>query len=396
MHYLWITRIDPKPERDGQRIYSGRLIEAIAEAGAHVDVLCFASEQPSRPSGVREGRVQWWPTAPAARPAWAGVFSSLPNIAYRSDTPAMRQGLQRLIRAKPWDAIVLDGLYAGWALPAIEQAVAAHAKPPRLIYVSHNHEESTRAGIADNFQGNALKRAALKRDADKVRVLERRMVARSGLVTAITPEDAERYAAGHPGKPVVVMPPGYSGPRVPARTITEATPRRAVLVGSFNWIAKQMNLEEFVQVADPLFAAAGTELKVVGDGSPAFLDGMRRHVRATTLTGAVAEVQSHLADARIAVVPERSGGGFKLKVLDYVFNRLPVAALNGSMSGTPLRPPETLLSFATVEELAQGVLSVIYDLPTLNQLQERAYAACADRFNWQQRGETFISRTAGL
>ena len=47
-HCLWVTWTDPQPEHDGQRIYSGRLIEALASAGARVDVLCFASKGSQR------------------------------------------------------------------------------------------------------------------------------------------------------------------------------------------------------------------------------------------------------------------------------------------------------------------------------------------------------------
>ena len=42
------------------------------------------------------------------------------------------------------------------------------------------------------------------------------------------------------------------------------------------------------------------------------------------------------------------------------------------------------------------VLATIDDLPMLNRLQERAYAACVDQFDWRRRGESFINQTAAL
>ena len=123
------------------------------------------------------------------------------------------------------------------------------------------------------------------------------------------------------------------------------------------------------------------------------MDKLRRQVRATKLVGSVPEVEPHLREARIAVVPERSGGGFKLKVLDYVFHRLPVAAITGSVAGTPLQPPESILTFANLERLASGVIRALDDLPLLNKLQEQAYVACADQFDWRRRGEAFLAET---
>jgi glycosyltransferase involved in cell wall biosynthesis len=394
MRYLWLTWTDPKPEWDGQRIYSGRLIDAVAAAGADIDVLCFVSEGSPRRFGATEGRVHWWPVVRDSRPSWASVFSHLPNVAYRCDTAETRAVFRQLVTEQSWDAIVLDGLYAGWALPLLKQLTRIWGYTPRVIYVSHNHEESTRAAVASNYHGNPLARYALGQDASKARALEHRLVQSSDLVTAITPDDAERFAVQWPTKPVAVLSPGYAGHRVTRRILTENLPRRVVLVGSFKWVAKRINLEEFLNVADPLFASVGAELQVVGDGSPAHLATLRKRLHATQLVGRVSEIEPYLADARMAVVPERVGGGFKLKVLDYVFNRLPVAALNGSTAGTPLRAPETCLSYETVEDLTSGILSVIDDLPYLNRIQEQAYAACVDRFDWRNRGEQFVMQTA--
>jgi hypothetical protein len=40
------------------------------------------------------------------------------------------------------------------------------------------------------------------------------------------------------------------------------------------------------------------------------------------------------------------------------------------------------------------VIRALDDLPLLNRLQDRAYAACVDRFDWRRRGETFVAETA--
>ncbi|MEX2451057.1 MAG: glycosyltransferase [Rhodospirillales bacterium] len=394
MKYLWITWIDPEPEHDGQRIYSGRLIDAVAAAGAEIDVLCFESAKSQRRNGMLEGPVRWWPIARANRPGWASALSALPNMAYRCDTPAMRRMMRMLAAQGPWDTVVLDGLSTAWALPILTRFSAMTHNRPQIVYISHNHEESTRATIAENYSGNRLAKAFLKYDAAKTRRLEHRAIEHADLVTAITPEDAQLFKSRHPGKRIEVLSPGYAGQRVSERIITSTLPRRAVLVGSFEWIAKLMNLEEFLAVADPLFAAAGAEIQVIGAGHPDALTRMSQQLRATTFLGSVPAVEPYLADARIAVVPERTGGGFKLKILDYVFNRLPVFAISGSVAGTPLRVPENMLTFGSMEDLGRGVIEMIDDVPLLNRLQNTAYAACSNLFEWRQRGENFVAWTA--
>jgi len=305
----------------------------------------------------------------------------------------MRHTLVDLISRDGWDGIVFDGISAGWALPAVLARYAGRQDRPRLIYISHNHEESLRAQIAET-QPLFLKRQAVRLDAWKVSRLERALVGAVDFVTAITAEDLSLYRQRRTDKRMGVLTPGYCGRRVHARRISVDVPRRAVIVGSFDWIAKRMNLAEFVDVADPLFAEAQAELQAVGSAEEKFLNQLRNKVVATSFTGTVPDIEPYLDDARIAIVPERSGGGFKLKVLEYVFNRVPVFALSGSIAGVPLRHGESVMLFPDHAALARGVLEAIDNLDRLNRLQERAYAACRDHFDWACRGRQIVSAIA--
>jgi glycosyltransferase involved in cell wall biosynthesis len=241
-----------------------------------------------------------------------------------------------------------------------------------------------RAAVARNAQRRD--RPLLVLDAAKVAPLERRLVAAADLVTVNTAEDGKTYRADFPDQRYLVLMPGYLDRVVVERTMDASLPRRAVIVGALDWIAKQINLEEFVAVADPMFAAAGAELVVVGRGPEDWLDGMRARTTATRFTGMVDSVTEHLDNARIGIVSERSGGGFKHKVLYYVFNRIPVAALDGSIAGMPLECDESLICAPTVEELAARVLAALDDVEQLQRLQLNAFAACAGRFEWSARG----------
>lgn len=390
---LWLTWVDPRLEHDGQRIYSSKLIHALARQGVDLHVLCF-SEDTEFSARRSTGDVSWHLVQREQRPAWKSVLSRWPHVAYRSATLAMRQRLGALIGAGMWDCIVIDGFSLGWSLPTIRQLYRSESARPRIVHISHNHEESLRWTMARNCPGNPVFKSLLLLDWWKVRQLERRLVAESDIVTAITEEDAFRYRSKNRSKSVVALPPGYDGRRIASRHITEGTPRQAILLGSFEWMAKRMNLIEFLTVADPLVGRSGASLSVVGRCHPDFLTELRRRFPYTNLVGEVESVEPYLNGSRIAVVPERTGGGFKLKVLDYVFHRLPVAALEGSVAGTPLRAGESILTFHDHRALATGMLAAIDDLERLNRLQERAYAQCFDAFDWWSRGALLYSKMA--
>jgi len=397
MRCLWLTLADPEPRHNGEYIYSGGLIDAMTQGGAEMHVLGLTRpDSPPRPQGrPGEDGIRWWLAEHHPRSSVQSLFSTMPHIADRSWTPGLRNSLDDRLRAERWDTIVFDGISVGWALSAVLRQFPRQASRPKLVYVSHNHEASLRREVAINHE-HFLRRQVLQYDAMMAAWLEQRLVDAADLVTAITPEDRSRYLASRPDKHVEVLTPGYAGSHENGRRITMATPRRAVIVGSFDWIAKRMNLEQFVAVADPLFAAYGAELQVIGSAEEAFLSRMRRSTVATQFTGPVAGVNDFMREARIALVAERHGGGFKLKVLDYIFNRMPILALSGSVAGVPLRHDDSILLYRDYETLARGVLQVIDDCDRLNRLQDRAYAACHDQFNWSSRGERLLSAMAAL
>jgi len=394
MRCLWLTLANPEPRHNGQYVYSGGLIDAVTATGAQIEVLGLARLGDTSHHGRWDGSVRWWLAEPHSRPSWTSLMSSLPHIADRGWTPELRKMLKERLEADRWDVIVFDGISAAWALDPVLRHYC-NGRRPKIVYVSHNHEASVRRGIARS-QTHILKRQALAYDAAKAGILERRLVWAADLITAITPEDRDLYLKDRPDVRIEVITPGYDGFRLAERRITEALPRRAIIVGSFDWIAKRMNLEEFVAVADPLFAAHGAELQVVGSADETFLERLRPQVKATTFTGTVPDVDGFMREARIALVPERHGGGFKLKVLDYVFNRMPILALNGSVAGVPLQNEESILLYPNHEALARGVLRVIDDFDRLNSLQDRAFDACNSYFDWTSRGHQLVKAVGSL
>src|SRR5215469_963776 len=273
MRCLWLTLADPTPAYNGQYLYSGGLIDAVAEAGAEVVVVGLARDGSPRRDGARNGGILWRLAANKPLSHRASLTSPLPNIAKRCTTPTMRRMLDDVLDEGDFDTVVFDGISAGWALQRVVNRWPHRRGRPKLVYVSHNHESSLRRTLADNHPG-IVKRQGLKLDAWKVGWLEHALVDEADLITAITSEDRARYCADWPCKQIEVLTPGYRGRALAERQITSDLPRRAVIVGSFDWIAKRLNIAEFIHVADPIFAAHGIELDVVGSGDRAFFDEM--------------------------------------------------------------------------------------------------------------------------
>ena len=396
MRCLWVTRQIPIPADSGELIYSKGLVESLARAGADVTVLCHARGERRRSGdrGPAEGdpriRVEWVPVASPLRGRPGSLLSHLPSDAYRLAVPLLRRALQEhLDQEKEWDLLVVDHAAMAWALDLF---TAYRARRPNalLAYVSHNCEGRLRKAVAEGYGGRFAMKCLLRFDAWKYGRMEARLCREADFITAITPADGDYYRSSLPSKEVVDLLPGYCGDRAAAGTIDASVPRRVVMVGSFEWVAKKHNLRGFLAEAGPLFDGAGIEVQIVGKTDTAFVDEIVRRFPFCRFAANVRSVTPYLLSARFGLIVEELGGGFKLKALEYVFNKLPVAALDGAVEGMPLEAGREILKAPDLPGLVEKVAEKIDDFAWLNQARDHALEKCARLFDWNDRGERLL------
>lgn len=376
LNCLWLARAMPYPLTAGDRIYSAKLAESLADAGANIVFAGLAAESPYDPlSGLH------WHVVPGGpRSQWSALFSPLPLVAARHATPAYRRHATELLRSRKWDAVIIDHYGSGWLTNAIPDQTVR-------VFIAHNHEAGvTRSQWLDT--GRSIpNRTYLWQNWLKTARLEQRVVRNSDLVTAITGYDAEQFANA---SRTIVLTPGYDGARVEHRVITSDTPRSVVMFGSYQWSAKRASLTLFLDQADAVMAQAGITIDVVGDMDPQLRRTLASKYRAARFHGFVDDASGILAAARLAVLAEPVGGGFKLKLLEYIFNRVPVAALTACASGLPQAVRSPMLLEDDIPALIKRVVAEIDQVDYLNASQTAAYAAADGRFDWSDRGQALL------
>jgi glycosyltransferase involved in cell wall biosynthesis len=381
MKCLWLTLADPEPASNGQLVYSKGLIEAASRAGLAITVIGLARPG-NRRSGADPRGIDWQLAEEEPRAAWHRFLSPYPLTTQRRSS-GMQQVLAKALAERSWDAIVFDSICPAWALPIVSRATDGTCeRAPPLVYIAHNHEMTVARHLARSARG--LRRVQRELDRLKTIVLERRLLAAADVITSNTPQDRAKFVADS-GRDVMLLPPGYDGPRVLSRHIDTAVPRRAILVGSLDWEPKRLAVESFLEAAAVPLAGAGVLLQLVGEVEPDYLRRMRRRFPSVDFVGRVADVGPYLRQARLALVPDQLGG-FKLKGLDYVFHRLPILTMRAALPGMPLEDRRSVALFDSHQDMARGMLALIDDFATLNAWQDRAYAACSDMFDWDRIG----------
>lgn len=390
MTVLWVSRFIPVPMNAGDRVYSGRLATAVAEAGTDLTVLGIEDQE--LPKARTSGGPNWRSVRCSERGTLSALLRPLPLVVERASPPPVAAAFHDAVRALKPSVVVIDNYASGWVLRELRRSTIA----PALVYIAHNFEEKLAADIARGFSGSPAKRLALLLNAWKIRKLERELVRRADLVVALTEVDRAQLLARHPEKASLVLPPGFTGYRAESRVIDASVPRRIVMVGSVRWVAKQINVGEFLAVADQKFHDAGITLDIIGDVAEEFRATWTPRLKATRFLGFVDDLAQELAAARLGLVIEAVGGGFKLKILDYLFARIPVAALAGSFEGIPEAATRNIALQPRADALADEAIRLIDDLDALNRMQNACFDAVKDRFDWNVCGRALAASLSGL
>jgi glycosyltransferase involved in cell wall biosynthesis len=389
MRCLWIAREMPFPADSGDRIYSGQMARAFAQANGGLTFVGLAHGQTG--PAPEDALVQWTPVAGERHGLVRSLLSTMPLVSAVHATAPFKARLDALF-AQQWDVIVFDHYASGWALQRfLATPQGRSANRPAIAYVAHNHEERVLRAIAAGSDASLVRRLGFWQNYFKVRAMERFMVNHVDLVTAITQEDADTFAAQRPGLKTIVLTPGYDGAVAGERQITDAMPRHVIMVGSFQWAAKQENLRQFLRIADPVFARHNIVFDVVGSVPDALRAELTPTLKATRLHGFVQDPGPLFDGARIALVPEAIGGGFKLKFLDYLFRRMPVATLTDAVAGLPAELRDEMIQSDTLGALTEAVVRQIDQVEHLDGLQRRAYEAARNLFQWRDRGTALVA-----
>lgn len=376
--WLWVTAELPAQLSTGRLVYSGRLAEAVADEGVAVTMVGLGSEPQAHPG------ITWRSVGTELRGGRRSLLSPLPNLAYACAVPEARAAIGELLDS-PWDAVVIDHLQAAWAMPLVEERHRGIT-----AFVTHNHEATVRRAVASAARLWNGRRLVLSYDAAKAARLERSTARSADVVTAITANDRRLFETDAPRSRHIVLAPGWSGDAPATLRPMSSRPRRAAILGSFDWHVKQENLRRFLPVADPILRAAGVELVIGGRIPNELSEELVPGLAATRFVGWVDSTTEFLADCRIGIVAEPLGGGFKMKSLDYVFNGVAVASLAGSIAGIPLAAGESLIEAERAGSLAHAIVDIIDDTHELERITTNALRACEAEFTWKHQARRLI------
>lgn len=261
-----------------------------------------------------------------------------------------------------------------------------------VVMDAHNVESDVFRSLAED-DDRLLHRLRWRWEAAKTERLEKKAVAVADAVCAASDGDAatlESWGA----RRVVVVPNGVDTHSLDHRLPGPA--RKLLYVGHFGYRPNLRAAEELATRIFPSVRARVPETTVQLVGREA-ASALRR------LTGPFVDVASDVDDvvpflraAGVFVVPLRSGGGTRLKVLEAMAAGLPVVSTRFGVAGLSVRDGEHVLLAETPEELAEAASRLLADRALAEALSLSARQLVEQRYDWRQVARPLVDLHASL
>ncbi|MDZ4309650.1 MAG: hypothetical protein U1A24_03710 [Cypionkella sp.] len=378
---LVLAMITPFPPANaGDAVYSRGVIQSLAPY-LNLTVLCADG------GGAPQNKhfIDWRVKGSQRRGQASSVVSRWPLQAWKGATPDFHAELDRLLQ-RDWSAIILDNLGTVHALPKLLSYRRIHPDT-KLVYVSYEYEYETRRSKYGAYSMGMAKRVAAALDLRKVGRSEARLLRETDIVTVINRNDLLPFRRIAPDQRYFTLTPGYDGPVSVARTIDAEVPRRVLLLGGRKSQQKRQILLDWMRAGYGPLSEAGIEIVIAGDMDDDLRAELQRNWPLARVLGFVDDLDALIRSARIGLIADTMGGGFKLRLLSHVFQRLPIVGLDYAVDGLPTAEGRGYLGAENLTALVRLVVDVIDDTARLDALQKAAFDDCSARFSWATRGE---------
>jgi glycosyltransferase involved in cell wall biosynthesis len=314
-------------------------------------------------------------------------LASLHSYQHRAHrSAAMQRAIDEMVAAERYDILMVDLTPMGqFRLP----------DGPLRVLDLHNIEHELVERRATTAR-TKLRRAMLGLEARKLRREELEFCRRFDLLLTTSDRETEILRSwGMPRVETVVntidaqafTPP--PGPR-------DVGPRLA-FIGTTHVDANRDGVRYFMDEIFPMVREKVPEVEVdiVGGNPPAeiraydALPGVR-------VTGQVKDVRDYMATARVLIVPLRSGGGTRLKILEGLSFGVPTVSTSIGAEGLDLVPGEHLLIADEPRSFADSVLRLLDDETLRVRLRSAGRQYVEEHYDWrmvQDRLRTVIEST---
>lgn len=364
MKILWIARTCPYPANDGEKLRVFNLLKALA--ARHELTVVFRVMEQEELAGVAElrkfckevhGVVVPRPRGTIDKIRWLMpfLFSRYPISLCTVFFSAIADVLNQISAAQRFDAVQVEHS----SLTIYLDHVRFQGRPA-MVLTMHNIDYIRNARILEN---TPLGVAKLYHYVNQARFQRWEIDALGQFDDVIAMSDVDKHLLlkQSPRLSVHVVPNGVDIRGIPFRPVIAAT-QSIIFVASMDSDANHDGAMYFIRDIWPLLRRSRPELKVVFVGRYPRPELVAAHNGDDiTVTGKVDDVFVYYRSATVAIVPLRSGGGTRLKILEAMATGTAVVSTSVGCEGLDVDDGVNILVADTVEHFAAAIEKLLAD-----------------------------------
>lgn len=300
-------------------------------------------------------------------------FSKYPAMISNRKTPQMIKRVTEILQQERYDAIFVNMFRLSYLIEYIKDF------PGTKIFISHNLETQL-SHSTYIYQNNPIKKLAYYLDYLKTRYYEKKYVSKFDRITTICDVDKELFQKFISNKQIEVLPPVINIDN--CNIDTKKIENKFIICGAFHWGPKYVNLKLLLHAPNiSKFKENRYELMIVGRANQSDVDYVNKNFPGIHMTGPVETVIPYYEKARIAIVPELVGGGFKLKIAEAVQYSKPIVAIKGSVTDRTMIPGIHYIEATTFEDLISKSIELMQDADLQSELVYNARKLFRNRYS---------------
>jgi glycosyltransferase involved in cell wall biosynthesis len=396
MRIAFLTQVLPYPLDAGPKVRAYYTLCHLAQR--HEVTLISLVRQSDDPEAVAhlESFCSGVITVPIARSRWRdglafsrSLIEDEPFLITRDRVPLLYQAITDVVQRFECQVVHADQLWMAPYALAARLTARRTGRQLRLVLDQHNAVYLVPRRMAESA-GNLLARWSLAAEAHRMARFEARVCRAFDRVVTVTAEDGRALQALYPNGnrpgPFPVIPICVEPGPPPAFDSWPAAPG-ILFLGGMHWPPNRDGALWFGREVLPRIweSLPQAQFFAVGRQPPPELHRLASPTGTrATLPGFVADTQAYWSRCRVFVVPLRSGGGMRVKILDAWARGLPVVSTSIGAEGLACRPGEDILIADTPEAFAQATASVLADRALAERLARAGRQTVEQRYDWRK------------
>jgi glycosyltransferase involved in cell wall biosynthesis len=314
------------------------------------------------------------------------LLSRFPVLAGGWYSFEMAKELKKTLAEESFDFVVLEGIWSSVYWPLIRRA---HTK---IVLNLYDLEEGLLQRQADVLPFG-VKRWIYSNGARRMALLEKTLPCEADLIWTVSDTERQQLLEHAPDLPVFLAPNGVDCDDIRLQPPPDASGKEILFVGSLQYLpnidgARFMAKEVMPEI---LKRCPDAVLQIVGRG-PDERTLALHNPPAVNLVGEVEDLEPWYRSCRLSIVPLRSGGGTRLKILESMAYGRAVVSTSIGAEGIDVTPDRNILIADTPSELADAVALLLTHPVRAHEIAEEGRRLVEERYSWKSIADILYER----